>query len=179
MSFFFLFLFLIRYNKKICTLFFSCASCFDNQYCFKWCLLDIFYSFTQRNQRGKMWNSKFTQHLENKFTYKFSQNSRHKVWPWLVWSIIYVLIGVSCGIYELCLGGTVLEVTLVPVAYLAIFSLWSYAIWSVFDYFKSMKVSATADTVSPDGEFYSKALFLIGITRVPRVFVLSIGSAKD
>ena len=105
---------------------------------------------------------KFTHHLENKFTYKFSQNSRHKVWPWLVWSIIYVLIGISCGIYELCLGGTVLEVTLVPVAYLAIFSLWSYAIWSVFDYFKSMKVSATADTVSPDGEFYSKALFFIG-----------------
>ena len=100
-----------------------------------------------------------------KWIYKFSQNSRHKVWPWLVWSIIYVLIGVSCGIYELCLGGTVLEVTLVPIAYLAIFSLWSYAIWSVFDYFKSMKVSATADTVSPDGEFYSKALFLIGITR--------------
>jgi hypothetical protein len=97
------------------------------------------------------------------FKNKFSQNSRHKVWPWLVWSIIYVLIGVSCGIYELCLGGTVLEVTLVPIAYLAIFSLWSYAIWSVFDYFKSMEVSATADTVSPDGEFYSKPLFLTNI----------------
>lgn len=64
-SFFFI---LILYNKKIFTLFFSCASCFDNQYCFKWCLLDIFYSFTQRNQRGKTWNSKFTHHLENEFT---------------------------------------------------------------------------------------------------------------
>ena len=29
-------------------------------------------------------------------------------------------------------------------------------------HFKSMKVSANADTVSPDGEFNSKALFLIG-----------------
>ena len=70
-----------------------------------------------------------------------------------------------------------MEVTLVPIAYLAIFSLWSYAIWSVFDYFKSMKASVTSDTASPDGEFYSKALFLT--TTVPRVFVLFIGLAKD
>ena len=84
--------------------------------------------------------------LQNSF-----QNSRHRIWPWLVWSIIYVLIGIIGAIYELCLGGTILEVTLVPLFYLVLFSLWIYAIWSVFDYFRSL--NTPNQSVPHDGNF--------------------------
>ena len=89
--------------------------------------------------------------IQSQFYKNSFQNSRHRIWPWLVWSIIYVLIGIIGAIYELCLGGTILEVTLVPLFYLVLFSLWIYAIWSVFDYFRSLKTSN--QSVSQDGNF--------------------------
>ena len=66
---------------------------------------------------------------------------KHHVWPWIAWSCIYLSIGIICAIYELTLGapnGALIEVTLVPVLYLIVFSFWIYCIVCIWNYFKDM-----------------------------------------
>ena len=66
---------------------------------------------------------------------------KHHIWPWVAWSFIYVLIAIICAIYELTLGapnGALVEVTLVPILYLIVFSFWIYLILCIWRYFRAM-----------------------------------------
>jgi len=66
---------------------------------------------------------------------------KHHIWPWIAWSFIYLLIAIICATYELTLGapnGALVEVTLVPVLYLMVFTFWIYCIVCIWNYFKVM-----------------------------------------
>ena len=70
--------------------------------------------------------------------------------PWIIWSIIYVLIGLGCAIYELSLGGRIIELTLVPLLYILLFSFWIYSIWCIWAFCRTLRpdFEATKDTSS-------------------------------
>ena len=53
--------------------------------------------------------------------------------------MIYIVIGLTCAIYELSLGGKILELTLVPAFYLFLFSCWIYCIWCIWAYFRTLR----------------------------------------
>lgn len=75
-----------------------------------------------------------------------NKGNRHQVLPWILWSALYISIGIGCAIYELSLGGeNLFEVTAVPVFYLIGFSLWIYSVWCIYDYFKSLKSQQNVD----------------------------------
>ena len=88
---------------------------------------------------------KYYVHTVNVLNYFIFQKNRAYVFLWIIWSIIYVCITTGCGIYELTLGGKLIEVTLVPFVYLVILICWTYCIVCIWAYLKTMVVHDTTD----------------------------------
>jgi hypothetical protein len=59
--------------------------------------------------------------------------------PWLSWSVLYILVAVSCCIYELTLGGTVMELILPPILYVTIIGSWMYVVLCVYSFFVTLQ----------------------------------------
>lgn len=58
--------------------------------------------------------------------------------PWLVWSFIHVTVTICACIYELTLGGTVIELTVVPMFYVVVICFWIYSVVCVLSYYKTL-----------------------------------------
>lgn len=58
--------------------------------------------------------------------------------PWLVWSVLYILVATSCCIYELTLGGTIVELTVAPILYILTIGSWIYIVLCIHSYFLSI-----------------------------------------
>ncbi len=111
----------------------------------------------------------------------FFQKDKKKVLPWLVWSILYIIILLPCAIYELTLGGKILEVTIVPIFYLIIFGCWVYCILCIWAYFKTlpkrppvrrqsqffMDLSGTLPRIFPHNKWEDSSASGIGLTNRP------------
>ena len=69
---------------------------------------------------------------------------------WISWSLIYITITTICAIYEVTLGGKMIEVTLVPAMYLVVFIMWSYCIWCIWSYYKIMPKIVTNNSPETD-----------------------------
>ena len=64
--------------------------------------------------------------------------------PWLSWSVLYILVAASCCIYELTLGGTILELTLPPILYITIIGSWIYVVYCIHSFFRTLQYEKRA-----------------------------------
>ena len=84
----------------------------------------------------------------------------------MLWSVLYILAGIASAIYELTLGGNqLLEVTLVPVLYIIVFSLWIYSVWCIKAYFQSVQRRPRPNSIEGGEEFESVKLALTNSIR--------------
>ena len=83
--------------------------------------------------------------------------------PWLLWSVMYILVAVSCCIYELSLGGRIIELIVPPILYVTIIGSWIYVVLCIYAYFLSMTYEPRSGIEQTDYEInaeQSKSLVL-------------------
>jgi len=91
---------------------------------------------------------------------------RKKVYliPWLLWSVMYILIAVSCCIYELSLGGRIIELIVPPILYVTIIGSWIYVVLCVYAYFLSMPYESRSEAEQTDYELNAEQSKLLVLT---------------
>ena len=52
---------------------------------------------------------------------------------------MYILVATSCCIYELTLGGPIVELVVPPILYITIIGSWTYAVLCIYSYFVTLK----------------------------------------